>query len=362
MIEDAVPSPRGRRAIVLPGGANRGAYQAGALAGLAVSEGRSTGTPFACDFVGGASSGAINAYLIATARYDRLHEVWRAFAQRHVLRLKPRYGGLAASASPDAKGLARRAAAMVGRTLAGLDLALGMSRYERALADGTSVEKLLDDYVDPDAEVFVPLYVTATNLTRRAGEMFSLRATAVDGHVAQTANDALLRAYDRSRITVVDGFTVRLALFASAALPLVFDPVRIPLETIWERADEYVDGGLTENAPIEAAVACADRLDVVMVDPPQTRAEISYANALEIGVGVYDTLQRIILDGQLRLAFGGIARGTAAPAIRVIRPDRPLPGRYGDFNDLAAIEEMFARGYDDGRRGWSEARNPIPTP
>src|SRR5262249_51935912 len=58
-------SPAGGHALVLTGGVNRGAYQAGAIAGLVEKAGLADGQPLDYDMVAGSSIGSLNAYFVA---------------------------------------------------------------------------------------------------------------------------------------------------------------------------------------------------------------------------------------------------------------------------------------------------------
>ena len=64
----AQAGPRtGRKALVLVGGANRGAYQAGVVQALVEKHGLRDGDPLGYDLVCGASIGSLNTYLVSTA-------------------------------------------------------------------------------------------------------------------------------------------------------------------------------------------------------------------------------------------------------------------------------------------------------
>ena len=73
-MEDTVKTPqttsdRPKRALVLPGGGGRGAYQVGVVKAL-----REKGITF--DFAYGTSIGALNATLLAQGDFNRLEELW----------------------------------------------------------------------------------------------------------------------------------------------------------------------------------------------------------------------------------------------------------------------------------------------
>ena len=74
------PADRARRALVLPGGGGRGAYQVGVAKAL-----REKGIEF--DFAYGTSIGGINATLIAQGALDRLEELWCSIRARDIFHL-----------------------------------------------------------------------------------------------------------------------------------------------------------------------------------------------------------------------------------------------------------------------------------
>ena len=63
--------------------------------------------------------------------------------------------------------------------------------------------------------------------------------------------------------------------------------------------DDYVDGGVTNNVPRR----CAERLAVVLVNPITPAESQTYRDAIDVGFGVFDTMQHLILEYQVRLAF-----------------------------------------------------------
>jgi hypothetical protein len=117
---------------------------------------------------------------------------------------------------------------------------------------------------------------------------------------------------------------------------------------------------------------------VVLVDPAGKSEPGDYDNAVEVGLGVFETMQRSILEYQVRVAYlesfamqvlsGSPVTTTAAGAnaflsrvplvVDVLRPATALPGSMLSFNDPALIGDIWQRGWDDGIAGFAPYRPP----
>jgi predicted acylesterase/phospholipase RssA len=344
----AASAREGRKALVMSGGANRGAYQAGAIAALAHKNGLSDGQPLDYDFVCGTSIGALNAHFVATAQYTQLRDVWNVISTRDVFQPKRPY-----------EKLGDVAAGVGNRLFSALSLAAGVVGKVKGIVDPYNVWQLLDEFVDPSAPVHLPLYISTTNLTRQRAEMFVRRATTPGGLARQALNERLLAAAARepfaTPIAVASDGILRRVLFGSSALPIVFDPVQVPRNDGSGKSDEFVDGGVTENIPIELARRCASHIDVLLVDPISDEREFKYTSALEVGLGVYATMQRRITEFQVELADAE-SRTDLPLSADVMRPADQLPGEFGDFSNLAALGASWQIGWDDGINGFSAIR------
>jgi predicted acylesterase/phospholipase RssA len=346
------PSPRGeRRALILAGGANRGAYEAGVIAGLVARAGLRDGEPLGFEAVCGTSIGAINGYFVATAQYAKLRAVWREIAGANVFALKRRYARILEQSS-----------GVVTRAYQGIALGFGLTKNVTGVLDRGRIEAFLRAIVDPAAPTHIPLYIATTNLSRQAGQTFARRATTPAGAELQTQNDALIQAFLQRPLRAVGDDILVPVLLAGAALPMLIDPVEIP-RADGSPGDLYVDGGVTDNVPIELARRCAAKLHVILVDPARLPGGERYGSAVEIGLGVFQTMQQRILAYQAVLA---IAESSLEPTALtqaaglvplpiepfIIRPASPLPGEFGDFTSLADLDAAWQRGYDDGAKGW----------
>lgn len=331
-----------RRALILSGGGSRGVYQAAVAVALARGAGLKDGEALPYDLICGTSIGALNGYLIATAQYRRLEEVWSRIPSLSVGTLKRPYDKIRDSSA----GIANRLAAAI-------KLGRGITTDLRGVLSTDAVRSLLDANMQPSDQVHIPLYISATNLTRSRAEIFVRRATTAPGLIRQQIDDQLLAGYTRTVVRPATDEILRKALFASAAVPLAFDPVGIPPEG-GGAEEAFVDGGVTQNVPIAIARHCARTLHVILVDPVKESLELGSANLAQIGLGTFQTMQRSILEHQVRLAYVESARANEdALHIAVIRPGRELPGAFSRFNDADALSSAWQIGYRDGSNGWT---------
>ncbi len=348
---------KGRRALVFSGGGALGAYEAGIVAGLVDRLGIHDGQPLPYDLVCGTSIGALNAYCVATAQYGRLRWAWHTIPETGVIRLKPRY-----------QKIRDRASGVVSRLTEAIRLGFGLTKNVLGVLDNAPVVEFYRTFVQPDDPVHVPFYFASTNLSRLRGEIFLRRATTPAGLEKQRVNDELLALATHVLVREAGNDIVRTALFASAAIPLAFDPVELisPEGTI----DQYVDGGVTYNVPVNIARRCAETISVALVDPPREETDKTYDDAVSIGFGVFETMQHSLLEYQVRLAVvesymfesltGGF-EGVTDPQAKIariplkaelLRPKSTLAGTVLSFNDPAAIQAMWKVGYADGIAGF----------
>jgi len=370
LLEQLQKNRTGRRALVLSGGGARGAYQAGMIGAWTAAANIKDGQPLSTyGLVCGTSIGALNAYMVATGRYSALQTMWQTVASQEVVKLKKQYRYITDHNS----GVGNRIAQAIG-------LALGLKSNVTGVLDSSRVRKWLMENMDPTAPVLMPVVWTVTNLSDQRPEFFYR----VPRQLTQLEHDVVVEAI---KDTVGPDTAVREAtpdilvdsLQASASIPLAFDPVVLPSPT--GGTAQYVDGGVTANTPIGVARAFASIVDVVLMDPvfePET-----YKNAMEIGIGVFGTMQQRILDADIRAAvfetygkqafdamprsiisqmthgstteyaaFERFLNSMYATTFFVKRPDKVLPVEVVGFNDEKGLSETFDV-------GWKAAATPF---
>ncbi|MFY9665662.1 MAG: patatin-like phospholipase family protein [Candidatus Cybelea sp.] len=353
------------RALVLSGGGARGAYEAGVVGALAAIGGVSDGSLLApYEIVCGTSIGALNGWFVATGQYTRLRELWYGIGGQDLMRAKRQYAALQ---DPES-GILNRVASVIDLT--------GLVRNQRALLQSEPVNNWIARNVDATTPLLMPLVWAVTNLTLQRPEYFFIRPNRSEG-VPEEVMHSLRRTLGPH--TVIREATPDLlhrAIFASAAIPLVFDPVLIPNPD--GTVNEYCDGGVASNSPVGIAHAISKKADVVLLDPP-FEPNTDYADAVEIAFGVYGTMQRKIMESEMRTAYfqsaGERAFGRLAPRdaakvtqsdpglaklmqtipetdLRYIRPEKELPVTVAGFNDSLGIDKAYRTGWEDAGRGF----------
>jgi len=354
-------------ALILAGGGARGAYEAGVVAGLVRRAGVSDGQVLApYGLVCGTSIGAINAWFVATGQYAALAHAWKTLATSNIIQLKSKY-----------VTLDHPHAFIAVRIRAALRLATGLTKNESGIARSDVVLDWMKQHIDPTLPVLVPLVWAVTNLTTQSPEYFYRVPPALTGVMPS----AIQRAF---RLTLGPSAVIReasddmlhQALFASAAVPVVFDPVAMTMAD--GTTGTYVDGGIASNASIRFANAIAKAIDVVFVDP-RSRSE-HYANAIDIVIGSYETMQRQILETEMRdvyfestgkravLGLGPavahriereskfmdtIVRDVPSSELAYLRPKQMLPVGFASFDEQDKIDASIAIGDADSAGGFT---------
>jgi predicted acylesterase/phospholipase RssA len=353
-------------ALILSGGGARGAYEAGIVAGLARRGSIADGQMLApYGLVCGSSIGALNAWFVATGQYQALARIWQTLAAANLIQLKSKYTTLDHPHD-----------FIAVRIRAGLRLLSGMTKDEMGIALSEPILSWMSEHIDPATPVLVPLVWAVTNLTTQSSEYFYrlppggtqppaelLRALhftlGADAIVREASDDILHRA-----------------LFASAAIPIVFDPVPLPM--VDGSTGLYVDGSIASNATVTIARTVARAIDIVLVDP-RGRNE-RYSDAIDVVMGTYETMQRKILETEMRDVYfeslGKRAATRLGPAVTVeiengsaalttfyrdlpasdlayIRPKLKLPAGFGSFDEQDKLDSTFALGDADSEHGFS---------
>ncbi|MEV0056345.1 patatin-like phospholipase family protein [Saccharopolyspora shandongensis] len=230
-----------RIALVLAGGGARGAYEAGALSVLVPELARLGQRPSL--FVG-TSVGAMNAAYLASAQHRSAEDAaagilkrWRDVGPGHIMRPLHQHLPLA-----------------VTRYL-GEVLSLPGFRFS-SLLDPAPLEQRLQRWID--------LSALHHNVTHGSVDALAVVATAVrSGRTVVFVDSAVQQALHRSHVIDYVPATIdHTHLQASAALPVLFPPIRIESPT--EAHGWYVDGGTRLNTPIKPALDLgADRIVVI---------------------------------------------------------------------------------------------------
>lgn len=357
------------RALVLSGGGARGAYQAGIIGALASANGVIDGRRFEpYDFVCGSSIGALNGWMVATGQYARLNELWSNIASERILRVKPQFAAIHDENS-----------GVITRLSQGIGLMNGLRRNVQGIFQSEPVLTWIKANMDPNHPLLLPFVWTATNLTTQQTQYFlrTPQSLPEDRKVALTTALRLMIG-PSAELREVSDEELPLSLFASAAIPLVFDPVELPAPD--GTLQKYVDGGVASNSPIGIARTVARQVQVVLLDPPFESD--TYHNAVDIIFGVYGTMQRHLLENDVRAAFvqsvGGahlrdvafatVTSGLPPGAVEslqsflanagelelsYIRPKQVLPLGVRSFDDQIHINEAMRLGEDAGRAGFT---------
>jgi len=188
-------------ALVLGGGGGKGAYQIGTWRAL-----KEYGIDQMIKGVAGTSVGALNAILFLQGSLNAAQQVWAAVDNDKILFLdKSRY-----------------------------IQALKKFQLGRLISDGVFSRQgllaLFDTYVDLTkvSTSKIPVYITCTQVPKLSFKDFKL--------------PELKPSY--FKINGLPSQDIRAVLLASSAIPVVFDSVEI-------NGVEYLDGGLTDNLPIQ---------------------------------------------------------------------------------------------------------------
>ncbi len=354
-------------ALVLSGGGARGAYEAGLIGALAATGAVSDGSPLLpYELVCGTSIGALNGWFVATGQYTKLHDLWYGISAQNLMRLKPQYAALR---DPES--------GLLNRADSAFQLAF-LVRNQRGILQSEPVYDWIVRTLDPATRLAMPMVWAVTNLSLQRPEYFYLRPTGSGDELPEKLLHALRASLGQH--TIVREATPELfhrAIFASAAIPIAFDPVLMlgPDGTI----NEYCDGGVASNSPVGIAHAVAQAADVVLLDPP-FEPDTNLDNAVDIAFSAFGTMQRKILETEMRnVYFQSLGRreydritAQEGPAftqsgkqlrtflqalpvtdLRYIRPAAELPVGVAAFNDEVGIGKAYRLGWEDAGRGFT---------
>lgn len=218
-------------ALVLAGGAARGAYEAGVVQHVVEDVARDLGRDVRFDVLSGTSVGALNACGLAAyadqgrAAIQRVLDVWTKLEASDLVR-------------PDARGILEMGARLLGRS--GAPKAVPVR--EGGLIDPAGLERLV--------ERSIPFARIEDNL--RAGHLDALTVSTTHVQSGRTVVHVHCRegelprwSHDPTVLPRATRITARHAL-ASAAIPILFRAVRLD-------GDYHCDGGLRQNVPLSPA-------------------------------------------------------------------------------------------------------------
>ncbi|MEZ5995446.1 MAG: patatin-like phospholipase family protein [Hyphomonadaceae bacterium] len=227
---DGAPANEVYHCLVISGGGAKGAYGAGAAKAIEAYRAKKKITnPL---IYVGASAGALNAYLLASAGADEAIRFWRTANNRNILGVWIH--------SPLVNGL-------WGWVLSKIFRSKPFSIYSNK-----ALKKLIAENVRLD-DLQAPLVIAATDYTR--GELRAFyEHTLVDAAVAEDAKlgDRARRLGHLRKVRSDD--VLREALLASSAIPIFFPPVWIEVEHDGQmERGWYVDGGVGNHTPTREA-------------------------------------------------------------------------------------------------------------
>lgn len=243
-----------RVALVLAGGAARGAYEVGVVRYILEDVARALGRPVPLDILSGTSVGAINACFLAAAADDphralRLVAHWERLRVPHVVRID----------SSHVFGVVR---GFFGRprTVAGSGGILDPVGLQRVVATGINFERIHDNL---RAGHLSAVTVSTTHIA--SGRTTVFFDSADDDHVDLGRDPTLVSTKVR--------MNAHHAL-ASAAIPFLFPAVKLD-------GEYHCDGGLRQNVPLSPArrlgasamVVISPKYDSPQPEPVELAAE-----------------------------------------------------------------------------------------
>ncbi|SDS58247.1 patatin-like phospholipase family protein [Pseudomonas oryzae] len=224
-------------ALILSGGGARAAYQVGVLSAIRDLMEEDADNPF--PVIVGTSAGAINAVALACgaqrmrASIDQLTRIWRGFSTDRIYR-------------SDLPGVARQAASFVANSLLGLG-----REVPAALLDNRPLGQLLRAEIDLGG---LPAALASGQLRAVAVTAFGYSSGQAVTFYQSATPIAPWRRHRRLGVPAQLGHE---HLLASAAIPLLFPPVRVGREF-------FGDGAVRQHAPISPALHLGARRVLVI--------------------------------------------------------------------------------------------------
>jgi NTE family protein len=196
--------------LALAGGGARGSYQVGAWKAL-----KEAGYDTLFDVYAGASVGSLNAMLFAMGDYKKAEDVWMSLDRDTLFNFE----------SNVFKRILHEKLKFLNK---------GVFKTDRL---EVMIQKTIDFSLLKDKEV----YIAATKVGSEQGGFFDLISTNYEHYIKSNSQ------IDYKNIQSMKEESVRRALLASCAIPVVFHPVTIDGQT-------YYDGGLLNNIPYQPLI------------------------------------------------------------------------------------------------------------
>jgi predicted acylesterase/phospholipase RssA len=276
-----------KNALILSGGGAKAAYEAGVVQSLKDLE-------FSFDIVTGTSAGAFNAALIAGNQQSQLLDIWKNITASDIYRLR------------------------IPLWLAYLvpsGLIYWIVNSKKAIYDNKPFLKLLQNTID-----FTKIIESQIHLIIIADDLVSKKRVTF-------TNKTLIRGDSPKRLAIpLTAENIIDAILASVPIPGLFAPFPMNQHML-------VDGGLTHNAPIGAAIdAGAERLYCILNSPvrPKTSPVSTIPDIVNTSLDMMITsqMESDILEARLK----NLVTGKKHVDIHVIRPLKALPQDTLEFN------------------------------
>jgi NTE family protein len=231
-----------RTALVLAGGAARGAYEVGVVLHILEDVSRALGREVPIDILSGTSVGAINATALAAladrprARGEILRQQWLSLKLNEVV-------------NPDGRGVFDTIRGLFGSE----PKLMGSENRRGGIVDPKGIERIITRSIPFDR---IADNIRAGHLQAVTVSATHIRSGRTTVFVQQGPNGPRYQSNDPTVVGVPATLTPDHAL-ASAAIPFLFPAVRLGGEF-------YSDGGLRQNVPLAPALRLgADRLIIV---------------------------------------------------------------------------------------------------
>lgn len=287
-----------KNALILSGGGAKAAYEAGVVQSL-------NRLDLSFDIVTGTSSGAFNAALIAGNQQVQLLDLWRNISASDIYRLRiPFWLGFLIPAG----------------------IIYLIVNSKKAIYDNKPFLKLLQNTID-----FTKIAESQTHLIIISDDLVSKKRVTFTNKIQNRSSSQKSLFIPLTEENIID------AILASVPIPGLFAPFKMDHHML-------VDGGLTHNAPIGAAIdAGADRLICILNSPVQPRtSEISTIPDIvntSLDMMITSMMESDILEARLK----NLVTGKKQVDIQVIRPLKALSPNTLEF-DPEKIEEAIKVG------------------